>query len=257
MKVVTWNVNSVRTRLDRLLAFLEREDPDIVCLQELKATEDKFPSDAVEAAGYHFAVNGQKTYNGVAVLSKSEPREISCGMDDTDWDDQARLLGVTIDDVRVYSAYFPNGGSIGSDKWEFKLGWIKRLRQYLADHHDPGDRLLVCGDSNVAIADSDVANPEKWADTVLFAEPARAALKDLMDWGLTDVFGKLNPDGGIYSWWDYRQLAFPKGDGLRIDHILATEPMAQLASEARVDRDERKGKQPSDHAPVIVTFEPS
>ncbi len=254
MKIVTWNVNSIRTRMDRLLAFLEREDPDVVCLQELKVTDENFPSEPIEKAGYHLAINGQKTYNGVAILSKKELSNVSSGMADTAWDDQARLVGADIDGIRIYSAYFPNGGAIGSDKWEFKLGWIKRLKQHLETRHRPDEPLLVCGDTNVALEERDVANPEKWADSVLFAKPAREALRDLMGWGLVDVFGKLNPEGGVYSWWDYRQLSFAKGDGLRIDHILASEPIAKRANQAWVDRDERKGKQPSDHAPVIVTL---
>jgi exodeoxyribonuclease-3 len=254
MKVATWNVNSIRTRLDRLLAFLDREQPDIVCLQELKTTAENFPTEAIEAAGYRCAVHGQRTYNGVAILSREKPVEISRGFGDTAWDDQARLVGATVDDIRIYSAYFPNGGEIGSEKWAFKLGWIERLRQFLQENHRPKERLLICGDTNVALNESDVANPDKWADSVLFAEPARDAIRGLLDWGLVDVFGRLNPRGGVFSWWDYRQLAFPKGDGLRIDHVLATEPLASIASEARIDREERKGKQPSDHAPVLAVF---
>lgn len=254
MKVITWNVNSIRSRLERLLAVLERHDPDVVCLQELKTVEENFPYEPLRDAGYRAAVLGQKTYNGVAILSKSEPEDVQRGVDDNPEDPQARLISAVVGDVRIFSAYFPNGGTVGSDKWEYKLKWIRRLTAKLAADYSPDDRILICGDSNVAIRETDVANPDKWTDSVLFHPDARDALRDLTDWGLVDVFAKLNPDGGVYSWWDYRQLSFPKNDGLRIDHVFATKILARNAETAVVDRDERKGKSPSDHAPVIVDF---
>jgi exodeoxyribonuclease III len=255
MKIITWNVNSVRSRLERLLSLLARHQPDIVCLQELKTVEDNFPRDEIVSAGYHAAVFGQKTYNGVALLSTSEPGDIRRGFDDGSDDPQARLISADIDGVRVICGYFPNGGTVGSEKWEYKLDWMKRLRAKLDRDFDPSQPLLLCGDTNVAIDDSDVANPASWADSVLCAQPARDALAAICDWGLVDVFRQKNPDGGVYSWWDYRQLAFPKNDGLRIDHILATAPLAKTCVESQIDRDERKGQQPSDHAPVIAVFE--
>ena len=257
MKILTWNVNSVKTRLERLIACLERHQPDIVCLQELKTVEEKFPFEAIREAGYHAAVFGQKTYNGVAILSKQEPQDIRLGIDDDVDDPQARLVSAQISDVRVISAYFPNGSTVGSDKWEYKLAWMARLRALLERSYSPDQPLLVCGDTNIAIHDSDVANPDNWADSVLCAAPGREALQHVLDWGLRDVFGELHPEGGIYSWWDYRNLGFPKNDGLRIDHILATRPLADSCTEASVDRDERKGTKedkPSDHAPVIAVF---
>ncbi|MDX9857771.1 MAG: exodeoxyribonuclease III [candidate division Zixibacteria bacterium] len=255
MKIITWNVNSIRSRLARLLAVLERHQPDIVCLQELKTIEDNFPRDEISSAGYHAAVFGQKTYNGVALLSKSEPGDIRRGFDDGSDDPQARLISADIDGVRVICGYFPNGGTVGSEKWEYKLDWMKRLRAKLDRDFDPSQLLLLCGDTNVAIDDSDVANPVSWADSVLCAPPARDALARICDWGLVDVFRRKSPDGGVYSWWDYRQLAFPKNDGLRIDHILATASLAKTCVASQIDRDERKGQQPSDHAPVIAVFE--
>lgn len=255
MKIITWNVNSVRTRLERLLGVLDRHQPDIICLQELKTVEDNFPFDDLKSAGYHAAVFGQKTYNGVALLSKSEPNDIRRGFDDDSDDPQARLISAEIDSVRVICGYFPNGSTVGSDKWVYKLDWMKRLRRLLDRDFDPKQPLLLCGDTNVAIDDSDVANPASWADSVLCVPEARDALGDVIDWGLHDVFREKNPEGGIYSWWDYRQLGFPKNDGLRIDHILATDVLAQKCVSSEIDRDERKGQQPSDHAPVIAVFE--
>ena len=257
MKILTWNVNSVKTRLERLIACLERHQPDIVCLQELKTVEEKFPFEAIREAGYHAAVYGQKTYNGVAILSKQEPQDIRRGIDDDVDDPQARLVSAQIGDVRVISVYFPNGSAVGSDKWEYKLHWMARLQALFERDYSAVQPLLVCGDTNIAIHDSDVANPDNWADSVLCAAPGREALQRILAWGLHDVFGRLHPDGGIYSWWDYRNLGFPKNDGLRIDHILATKTLADVCTEASVDRDERKGtkeNKPSDHAPVIAVF---
>ncbi len=255
LKIATWNVNSVRSRLERLIAFLARHDPDIVCLQELKTPDETYPSEDIEKAGYHSAVFGQKTYNGVAVLSKNESKILALGMDDGADDPQSRLIAVEISGVTVISAYFPNGGTVGSDKWEYKLDWMHRLKSYLEKHHKKNKPLLLCGDTNIAIDDNDVAEPDKWAGTVLCHPDGRAAFCDIIDWGLRDVFREKNPGGWVFSWWDYRQLAFPRDDGLRIDHILATKPLADKCVSAIVDRDERKGSKPSDHAPVIAEFD--
>ena len=254
MKVATWNVNSIRAREERLLNFLDREQPDVVCLQELKVTEENFPFLTVESAGYHAQVYGQKTYNGVAILSRDEASNVVRGLRDDIDDPQARLIKAEVAGVRFVNGYFPNGKAVGTENYEFKLSWMRRLRDVLARDASPNDDLVLCGDFNVAPDDSDAANPEKWSDSVLCHADARTALTHLREWGFEDVFRKHHPHGGVYSWWDYRMLAFPKGDGLRIDHIFATEPMARRSTAARVDRDERKGKKPSDHAPVIVEF---
>lgn len=249
MRIITWNVNSIRTRLERLLGVLERHEPDVVCLQELKVVDENFPELELKRAGYHSAVLGQKTYNGVAILSKGEPANVSRSLDD---DAQARLIVADCGDIRVFSVYVPNGGSVGSEKWEYKLGWLSRLRRYLDSREDPQRPLALCGDFNVAPDDKDVKNPEKWKDSVLCHGEARAALQNVVDWGLVDAFRAKHPDGGIYSWWDYRMLGFPKNDGLRIDGVYVTEPLANRIEAAEIDRNERKGKQPSDHAPVII-----
>ena len=255
MKIAAWNVNSIRSRLERFLRWQEKASPDVVCLQELKAVQDAFPYEAIREAGYHAAVHGQKTYNGVAILSRSKPVNVQCGMDDDVEDPQARLVAAEIDGVHVISAYVPNGQSVGSEKYAYKLEWLRRLRRQLDQRFDHSAPLILCGDINVAPDDLDVANPEKWAASVLCHEDARGALEHVVQWGLTDVFRKHNPEGGFYSWWDYRMLGFPKNDGLRIDHIFASAPMAKCCVSAEIDREERKGEKPSDHAPVVAVFE--
>ncbi len=254
MRIVTWNVNSVKVRLERLLAFLDRHAPDVVCLQELKTTDDAFPREPIEAAGYHAVTHGQKTYNGVAILSRSEPTAVTRDLDDDPADDAARAIFADVDGVTVGSLYVPNGQTVGSDAYDYKLAWYARLLERLRTHHDPARPLVLGADYNCARDDLDVNNPERWAPSVLCDPAVRAAFASLLDWGLVDVFREHHPDGKVYSWWDYRRLGFPKNDGLRIDALLATAPLAARCTGAFVDRDERKGKQPSDHAPVVADF---
>ena len=254
MVIATWNVNSLKARLERALAWLERTQPDVVCLQELKLTGDQFPAEVLAAAGYHAAVHGQPTYNGVAILARTAPENVAVGLGDGEEDPQARLIAADVAGVRVISAYFPNGGEVGSDKWAYKLRWMERLKDHLARHYHPAQPLALCGDYNVAPADLDVARPDEWRDSVLCHPDARAALQALGDWGLVDTFRQVHPELRAYSWWDYRMLAFPKGNGLRIDHVYCTAALAARCTEAVIDRDERKGDKPSDHAPVRVTF---
>jgi exodeoxyribonuclease-3 len=252
MKVATWNVNSIRAREGRLLAWLAKHQPDVLCLQELKATEAQLPLPALEAAGYHVAAWGQPTYNGVALLSKRPLEDVRRGLEDDVDDPAARLISARVDGLRVVSAYVPNGQSMGSDKAEYKVAWLGRLRAYLERTAKTSDRLLLCGDFNVARDEKDVAFPQRWASNVLFHPEMRHALEGVMAWGLVDVFRRHHPEGGVYSWWDYRMLSFPKGDGLRIDYVFATGALAPSCVASTIDRDERKGKQPSDHAPVLV-----
>lgn len=254
MRVATWNVNSVRSRQDRLLAWLGRHHPDVLCLQELKTTDDKFPHEEIRAADYESAVYGQKTYNGVAVLSRNAPDEVRRGLDDGVEDDEARLVAARFGDLDVLSAYVPNGRTPADPAFAYKLRWLERLRLFLESHYRPTDKVLVCGDYNVAPTDLDVARPEEWGGSVLCHEDARQAFARLKEWGLTDLFRHRNADEVAYSWWDYRMLGFPKGNGLRIDHVLGTKPMADACTDVWIDRDERKGKKPSDHAPVVAEF---
>ncbi|MGE0551834.1 MAG: exodeoxyribonuclease III [Gemmatimonadales bacterium] len=254
MILATWNVNSIRARLARLLAWLERTAPDVACLQELKVPDEEFPVEEIRATGYHAVFHGQKTYNGVAILSRSEPTELAIGLpgDTEDVDSQARLIAATCEGVRVVSAYFPNGQTVGSEKWAYKLGWMERLREHLPTLLADGAPLALCGDFNVAPEDRDVARPDEWRSSVLCHEDARKALAAIMGERLIDTI-RLHEEGpGPYSWWDYRMLAFPKGNGLRIDHIVVTPDLAQRCTRAWVERNERKGKLPSDHAPVLV-----
>lgn len=256
LTIATYNVNSIRARLERLLAWLAREPADVVCLQEVKVADDEFPRLELEAAGWHAAVHGQRTYNGVAVLSRTPLQDVQPGLGDGIQDPEARLLSVRQGaGTRIVCVYAPNGQAVGSDKWRYKLDWLSRLRSYLERTASPEEPVVVCGDFNVAPEDRDVAFVDQWKDTVLTHEAARAALRDVLAWGLHDTIRRHHPDGpGPYTWWDYRLLGFPKGNGLRIDHMLATRPLADRCATAYVVRDERKGKQPSDHAPVVAVF---
>jgi exodeoxyribonuclease III len=253
--IATWNVNSVRARLERVLRWLDVRKPDVVCLQELKVDEGSFPFEELRSAGYHAAVFGQKTYNGVAILSRAEAEEVERGLGDDVADPQARLVSARSRGVRVLSAYFPNGQAVGSDRYRYKLQWMKRLRRHLDRRHSPQELLVLCGDYNVAPEPRDVYDPAAWEGTVLFHPEVRGALEEVRGFGLVDVFRLHHQEAGLYSWWDYRMLAFPKRRGLRIDHLFATEPLARRCREALIDRDERKGKQPSDHAPVLARFD--
>lgn len=253
MLIATWNLNSIRAREERLLAWLERRAPDVVCLQELKCTAAQFPSVALQDAGYHAAVNGQKTYNGVALLAREPIGNVTTGFDDGGDDSEARVIGGTVNGTRVVSVYVVNGKRIDSDKYADKLRWLDRLERFIR-RQDLDAPLAICGDLNIAPAERDVARPEAWAGGVLYNEDLSARFRRLLDLGLVDTFRRHHDDGGIYSWWDYRRLAFPKNDGLRIDHVLATPALAARSTQVWVDRDERKGEKPSDHAPVMAEF---
>ncbi|MBI5610066.1 MAG: exodeoxyribonuclease III [Deltaproteobacteria bacterium] len=254
MRIATWNVNSVRIRQERLLAWLGRHQPDLLCLQELKAVEAEFPWQAVADAGYQAAVVGQKTYNGVAVLTKQPCEVLAKTWTHGDEDPQARLLDVRFGGVRVLSLYVPNGSEVDSDKFVYKRAWLDRLIDHLERTARPDELLALCGDFNIAPTDLDARNPAAWRDSVLCCDAIRGDWQRLLGWGLTDVVRQIHPTERLYSWWDYRNLGFIKNDGLRIDHVLATAPLAALAQTAFVDRDERKGGKPSDHAPVVVDF---
>lgn len=253
MKIATWNVNSIRARLERVKAWLASAEPDVLCLQEIKVRDEDFPADEFEALGYYCAVHGQPTYNGVAILARGEVSGVVEGLSHED--EQARLISADIDGVKVVSVYVPNGAEVGSEKYAYKIGWLDDLERFLADRSDPSEPLAVCGDYNIARDELDVNEPESWQGSVLFNEELSARLQRLLDWGLVDTVRESHPDGGVYSWWDYRRLAFPRNDGLRIDHILATASLADSCTEAYVERDERKGEKPSDHVPVVAVFD--
>lgn len=255
MKIATWNVNSIRSRMPRLLPFLETRKPDVVCLQETKVEDAGFPDLEVRAAGYEAAILGQRTYNGVAILARGKLADVAPGFGDGVEDPQARFLSATVGGVRIATAYVPNGQAPGTDKFAYKLEWLERLHRWLQARCDPGAALVLCGDFNVAPEALDVCDPAAWEGHVLFHPDERAAFARLLSWGLVDLYRERHPEGGRYSWWDYRQLAFPKNRGLRIDHVLGTRAVAAHCTEAEIDREMRKGKDPSDHAPVWVEIE--
>ena len=255
MLLATWNLNSIRAREERVVEWLQTRAPDVVCLQELKCTDEQFPYDAIEGAGYHAAVHGQKTYNGVAILSKRAIEDVTTGFDDGGDDSQARVISGTIDGARIVSIYVPNGKQIDSDKYELKLQWLARLDEWLQSGVADGP-FALCGDFNIAPEARDVSRPERWEGGVLYNEDLSAHFERWIDGGLVDTFRIHHQEAGLYSWWDYRMLAFPKNNGLRIDHILATAPLADGCTDAFVDRDQRKGTKPSDHAPVIADLAP-
>ena len=253
MLLATWNLNSIRAREERLLDWLGRVQPDVLCLQELKCTEEQFPYEVIEAAGYQAVIHGQKTYNGVAILSKSDIGDVATGFDDGEDEPDARVIAATINDARIISVYVVNGKQIDSDKYAAKLVWLDRLERYVAAQ-DLAAPLAICGDYNIAPDARDVEKEEMWAGGVLYNEDLSARFQRLLELGLVDTFRTHHAEGGLYSWWDYRMLGFPKNNGLRIDHILATPASAEHSTDAWIDRDERKGNKPSDHAPVLAEF---
>ncbi len=254
MIVATWNVNSIRMRIERLQHWLEQKKPDILCLQETKVVNEDFPVKPFEELGYRCYVHGQKSYNGVAILARIEAADLVKGLPDEDADAHCRLIAATFGGVRIINVYAPNGGEVGSDKYAHKLEWYRRLRSFLDSTLTPENEVLLCGDFNVAPEDRDVWDPEKWRGQILFSEPEKEALKQLLEWGLSDALRLHHPESGLYTWWDYREGAFHRGWGVRIDHVLLSPPLARRCSAVQIDREERKGQKPSDHAPVVAVF---
>ncbi len=253
MKVATWNINSIRMRVPRLIGWLEKRSPEVVCLQETKVVDEEFPFEPIQALGYECLVHGQKSYNGVAILVRGPAADIIKNLPGED--SQSRLLSARIQGVRVINIYAPNGSEVGSDKYTYKLDWYRRLRSYLDSNINPDDEVLICGDFNVAPEDRDVWDPVQWRDKILFSEPEKQAFRSLIEWGLRDALRMHHQEGGLYSWWDYRAGAFHRGWGMRIDHVLISTPLAKRCTAVEIDRNERKGEKPSDHAPVIATFD--
>jgi len=253
MKLAAWNVNSLRVRLPQLLDWLAQAAPDIVCLQELKLEDAKFPRAEIEAAGYGSAFFGQKTYNGVAILSRGELSEVSTGLPGFA-DDHKRVIAANAGGVRVVSVYCPNGQAVGSDKYAYKLRWYAALREYLAAELERHPELAVAGDFNVAPEDRDVHDPKAWEGQVLVSEAERAALREILGLGLQDSFRLFEQPERSFSWWDYRMMAFRRNAGLRIDHILVTPALAARCRSSLIDKAPRKLERPSDHAPVVAEF---
>ena len=251
MKIATWNVNSLRVRLPQVLRWLDVHRPDVLALQETKTEDRDFPADEFQRTGYHAVFTGQPAYNGVALLTRDPPHELLTALPGSD-DPQRRVLAATVGDVRVLNVYVPNGQSVDSDKYHYKLKWLAQLNQWLGEllHHYP--RLVVLGDFNIAPEDRDVHDAEMWRGQVLVSAAERAAFRSLLDQGLTDSFRLFEQAGGHYSWWDYRAAAFRRNLGLRIDHILLSAELAGRCHETRIDREPRAWERPSDHAPVTA-----
>ena len=251
MKIASWNVNSLRVRLPHLLDWLRANPVDVIGLQELKLQDEQFPLAELQGLGYHAVVNGQKTYNGVALLSRLPPEDVVRDMPGFG-DDHKRLVAATIGGVRVISAYVPNGQAVGSEKYAYKLRWLAALAGHLREELARHPRLAVVGDYNVAPADADVHDPVAWAGQVLCSEPERAAFRALLDLGLTDAFTLFPRPEQSFTWWDYRQGAFRRNHGLRIDHVLLSAALRDKCSSFQIDTAPRRLERPSDHAPVVA-----
>jgi exodeoxyribonuclease-3 len=253
MKLATWNVNSLKVRLPQVLQWLETNPVDALCLQETKLTDDKFPQAEIEAAGYQVAFSGQKTYNGVAILS---PHSIEAVQKNNPLfaDEQQRIIAATIQGVRIVSAYVPNGQALDSDKYPYKLSWLAALQEWIKQEMTQHPAMALLGDYNIAPEDRDVYDPAAWVGQNLVSPPERAALQALLDLGLKDSFRLFEQAEKSFSWWDYRQLGFRLNKGMRIDHILLSESLAARCTACVIDRAPRKWEQPSDHAPVIATL---
>ena len=257
-KLITWNVNSIRTRFERIVGVLARHQPDVVCLQETKSPNDRFPTEAFAEYGYQSLVHGQKGFNGVALLSRVEAINPQLGFSADPISEEARVVSADFGDVSVICVYVVNGQSTDSDKYPLKLDWLDALTRWIRSHYQPSASLIVAGDFNITPHDRDVYRPELWRGKVLCSPAERKRLQALYDWGLIDLLRTHTDADDVYSWWDYRHGAYRRNHGLRIDLILGTQIMAQRCVSVEVDRQERgdnagPGK-PSDHAPVIATF---
>ena len=253
MKIATWNVNSLKVRLPHVLDWLAVSQADILCLQETKTTDENFPVDEIEAAGYHVVFSGQKTYNGVAIISKQPATDIITDVAGLD-DPQRRVLGATIDGVRVLDLYVVNGQQVGSEKYAHKLHWLDKVTEHISEQLQQHDRFVVVGDFNIAPDDRDVYDPEAWHERILCSTPEREALQKILALGLTDSFRQFHQEEASYSWWDYRAAGFRRNRGLRIDLVLASQALADNCSSCSIDKEPRRLERPSDHAPVVAEF---
>ena len=262
MRIATWNVNSVRTRLDQVVAWLEQTQPDVLCLQETKVADALFPHAAFEALGYATAISGQKAYNGVAILSRLPLEDVRIGFEALLPDDpeaqqlseQKRVISALIDGVRVLNLYVPNGSALNSEKYPYKLAWLGCLRRYLAAQEQQGDPLCMVGDFNIGPDARDLPDPERQSGGIMASEPERRALAEALADRLSDVFRVFEPESGHWSWWDYRSGAWDRDQGWRIDHIYLCDQLLSCATGCVIDRGPRGNVQPSDHAPVVVNL---
>jgi len=256
MRIATWNVNSVRQRLDHLQAWLKERQPDIVCLQEIKCTDDAFPREPLEALGYNVSVHGQKTFNGVALLSRHPFDEVAPGLIGDDGDVQARFLEALVSTktgvLRVVSLYLPNGNPIGTEKYDYKLKWMDRLARFTRDRLKLEEPMLLCGDYNVIPTTADARRPEAWVNDALFLPQTRERFRSLVNLGLTDAIRAASDAPDLFTFWDYQAGAYQKNDGIRIDHLLMSPQAADRFVDAGIDKHVRGWEKPSDHVPVWV-----
>jgi len=253
MKIATWNVNSLRVRLPQVLDWLAAAGPDVLCIQETKLQDTDFPRAQIETLGYHAAFAGQKTYNGVALLSRLPMADVATDLPGLD-DPQRRVLSAAVGPLRVVNLYVPNGKEVDSDKYEYKLKWLEHLVAYAGALSASHEHVVICGDLNIAPEDRDVHDPEAWRGKVLCSEPERAAFRALTGAGYHDAFRRFEQPEGAYSWWDYRAAAFRRNLGLRIDHILCSNGLYERLASCQIDTAPRKLERPSDHAPVVAEF---
>mgnify|MGYP001444736950 CR=1 FL=1 len=253
MKIASWNVNSLKVRLPQVLTWLDTRAPDVLALQETKLLDENFPAEALASAGYQVVFSGQKTYNGVALLSRHPITDVTTdppGLEDA----QRRILAATVDGIRIVNLYVVNGEAVGSEKYAYKLDWLRRVHLWLADELAQHPRMVVLGDFNIAPEDRDVHDPEAWREQVLCSTPEREALQHILDLGLGDCFRQMPQEANRFSWFDYRAASFRRNRGLRIDLILASAPLLAQCSASSIDLEPRGWERPSDHAPVIAEF---
>ena len=254
MKIATWNVNSIRLRLEPMIEWQTRTGTDVLCVQETKVIDGDFPVEAIKNAGYQVAFFGQKSYNGVAIISKHEITDVQKGFRDDDDEQPKRLIAATINDVRIVNTYIPNGTELWTDKFTFKLDWLQRLRRMFDDECKLNKNVLLCGDFNVAPDELDVWSVPAWQGKLHFSKPERAAIHHVKQWGFVDAFRRMNGDAQEFSWWNYREGAWQRNQGLRIDHIWVSPPLAEQCTGCWIDKGPRGGERPSDHTPVVAEF---
>ena len=254
MKIATWNVNSINVRMPQLVDWLAAADIDTACLQETKSIDENFPQMALKTAGYEAVFMGEKSYNGVAIISRFPIEDVQKNFLDDDPEAPKRLIAATIGGIRIVNTYIPNGSELWTDKFAFKLDWLQKLRRFFDDTCDRGGDVLLCGDFNVAPEELDVWNTAVWEGKLHFSRPERAAIQYVKQWGFVDVFRKMNPELQEFSWWNYREGAWQRNRGLRIDHIWTSAALAERCSGCWIDKAPRALEKPSDHAPVIAEF---